>query len=407
MNIDLMRKVDYWCGVPLCFITSIILWVINFIADVDHETTQNPKKILFIELSEMGSAILADPAMRKISRESGGEIFFVIFYNNRHSLQLMATVPQNNIFTIRSDNIINLAIDSFMFLKWCRANSIDTVIDLELFSRFSALLTGLSGAKKKVGFFAFHNEGLYRGFMLTHKVSYNPHIHISKNFLSLVYSAMQNKDELPYAKVHFTDDEIKLAEIKVEEKCSLAVREKIRIILENKKIPSQNFQIILINANGSDLLPQRRWSLENYQQLIINILTHYENNIVLLTGAPSEKKYVQTLSDLVANSRCINFAGKVEFTELPALYSISKIMVTNDSGAAHFASTTSLPTFVLFGPETPALYGALGNFYPITANLACSPCVSAWNHRKTPCSEPRCMSAISVDEVFEKIKSYI
>ena len=42
-------------------------------------------------------------------------------------------------------------------------NGIDTVIDLELFSRFTALLTGLSGADRRVGFHRFHNEGLYRG----------------------------------------------------------------------------------------------------------------------------------------------------------------------------------------------------------------------------------------------------
>jgi ADP-heptose:LPS heptosyltransferase len=78
-------------------------------------------------------------------------------------------------------------------------------------------------------------------------------------------------------------------------------------------------------------------------------------------------------------------------------------MLTNDSGPSHFSSVTGLHTVVLFGPETPALYGSLGKSIPITAQLACSPCVSAANHRKTPCSDNACMRAITVEQVLQKM----
>ena len=78
-------------------------------------------------------------------------------------------------------------------------------------------------------------------------------------------------------------------------------------------------------------------------------------------------------------------------------------MVTNDSGPGHFSSVTDLHTVVLFGPETPALYGSLGKSIPITAQLACSPCVSAANHRKTPCQDNVCMKAISVSHVLDRL----
>ena len=90
--------------------------------------------------------------------------------------------------------------------------------------------------------------------------------------------------------------------------------------------------------------------------------------------------------------------------QLTVLYSIASLMVTNDSGPGHFSSITKLPTFVLFGPETPSLYGSLGNSTPIYAGLACSPCVSAANHRKTPCTDNKCLQAITVDQVFETIQ---
>ena len=82
-------------------------------------------------------------------------------------------------------------------------------------------------------------------------------------------------------------------------------------------------------------------------------------------------------------------------------------MVTNDSGPAHFASVTRMPTIVLFGPETPALYGSLGETYPVYAGLNCSPCVSAWNHRKTPCTDNVCLKAITVDQVFDRVRDLL
>jgi ADP-heptose:LPS heptosyltransferase len=107
---------------------------------------------------------------------------------------------------------------------------------------------------------------------------------------------------------------------------------------------------------------------------------------------------------VVANIKnALNFAGQVSFAELPPLYTLSDVMVTNDSGPGHFSAVTPLRTVVLFGPETPALYGSIGNSIPITANLACSPCVSAANHRKTPCQDNVCMQAITVSQVLDKV----
>jgi ADP-heptose:LPS heptosyltransferase len=111
--------------------------------------------------------------------------------------------------------------------------------------------------------------------------------------------------------------------------------------------------------------------------------------------------------DAAQCQRVINFAGQVKFTELPALYQLADIMVTNDSGPGHFSSITPLATIVLFGPETPALYGSLGNSIPIFAGLACSPCVSAANHRKTPCVDNVCMQAIKVPQVIQAMEKLL
>ena len=96
------------------------------------------------------------------------------------------------------------------FLLWTRRNTIDAAVDLELFSRFSGLLTGLSGAHQRVGFYRFHNEGLYRGDMLTHRVAYNPHIpHSPRSTIALVDALLSvRRPTVPYTKTIIGDDEL-------------------------------------------------------------------------------------------------------------------------------------------------------------------------------------------------------
>lgn len=399
MNVDTMRRIDHHAGVPLTFLLTMAHKCFSFFRPIQKPRARN---VLLIELSEMGSAILVDPAMRKLKANIEGELFFVIFKKNRVSLQLLGTIKEENIFTIDEDGMLPLVLSTLKFLKWCREKKIDSVIDLELFSRFTALLSGLSGAQNRVGFHSFHNEGLYRGDLLSHKVAYNPHQHIAKNFIALVDALLSTQEELPYTKRIISDSETALAKVSVSDDEKAAVYTIIGHHYEG--FDPQKNPIILVNSNASDLLPQRRWDRENYAEVIRKILASNSDAIVLLTGAPAEFAGARQLAMSVDNLRCINFAGAVKFLQLPHLYSISAFMLTNDSGPAHFASITDMHTYVIFGPETPALYGSLGSSTPIFAQMACSPCVSAANHRKTPCSDNQCIQVITPEWVFDTIK---
>jgi ADP-heptose:LPS heptosyltransferase len=398
MKVDTMRHIDYYIGVPLCFLGSTLYHISNWFVRKDKK---KPRSVLFIELSEMGSAILVDPAMRKLQKETGATIHFAIFKKNKPSLDLLGTVKSENIYTIREDSMINLFVDTLKFFFWTRKRKIDAVIDLELYSRFTALLTGFSGAASKVGFHAFFNEGLYRGNFLSHKVAYNPHMHIAKNFIAMVNALCASKDEVPFSKTLISDQEIVLIKATIPD----ARKEELRNIVRDcfSGYDSGKHKIVLINPNASELLIQRRWPQANYISLIKQILDECPHAIILITGDPREREEAQRIKDEVQNGRCVNFAGKVSFAQLPSLYSISEFMVTNDSGPGHFAAITDMPTFVIFGPETPSLYGSLGNSIPIYAGLACSPCVSAANHRKTACKDNICLQVIKPDFVFNAV----
>ena len=172
-------------------------------------------------------------------------------------------------------------------------------------------------------------------------------------------------------------------------------------------LPICKERLILINPNASDLLPQRRWAQQRFSELIVSVHQKYPSDLILITGSPAEFEYVEKVRAVANVKNAINFAGQVSFAELPPLYTLSDVMVTNDSGPGHFSAVTPLRTVVLFGPETPALYGSVGNSIAITANLACSPCVSAANHRKTPCHDNVCMQTITVAQVLEKVSIQI
>jgi ADP-heptose:LPS heptosyltransferase len=126
---------------------------------------------------------------------------------------------------------------------------------------------------------------------------------------------------------------------------------------------------------------------------------------VVISGAPSEQKDAEEVCRKIGSVRAVSFAGKTTLRELLTLYSLADILVTNDSGPGHFSSMTNIQTIILFGPETPKLFGPISpNTHVIWKELACSPCVNVFNHRFSPCKNNVCMKTITVDEVYSAVE---
>src|SRR5262249_56151866 len=107
-------RIDRWAGVPLCALATLLVRL----RDGFRPRTARPaRRVLFVELSEMGTTILAEPAMRKARRELAAETYFVIFARNVASLQLLGTFPPENIFTISDKSLFALAGDTVRFFR--------------------------------------------------------------------------------------------------------------------------------------------------------------------------------------------------------------------------------------------------------------------------------------------------
>jgi ADP-heptose:LPS heptosyltransferase len=160
-------------------------------------------------------------------------------------------------------------------------------------------------------------------------------------------------------------------------------------------------RIIVINPNASQLIPIRRWPLESYADLVEALLSDPENACVL-TGTKAEQADTRFIVERNHSDRIVDLAGQTSVRDLLDLYNVADLLVTNDSGPAQLAALTDVNIMVFFGPETPALYRPLAapdRCHVLYSHYGCSPCVSAFNQRKTECTNNLCLKTISVASV--------
>ncbi len=397
MDVDHIRKIDKWLGIPMCAFFTV-LYKIRTLCKPSLQKPVPPKNILFVELSEMGSAILAYSVLQKTKELfPDSNIYFLIFEENKESVYITEAIPKENVLTIDCSNFSRFVFSTLSVLKKLHKIPVDTYIDMELFSRATSIISYLSGAHNRVGYFKFHMEGLYRGNFLTHRITYNPHQHISYNFYNLVYSLIAPFEEYPKLKKHVEDIPY-VPHIKSTNDAKTNIFSKLQN--ENSEL-TEDSKLIIFNPNAG-ILPIRAWSLKKYSELAKR-LSQLENTFIVIMGVNEACKDAKVIQK-VAPDRIIDLTNKTTLREIIDLFNISNVLVTNDSGPAHFASLTPITNIVFFGPETPKLYGPLGkNSHALYADFSCSPCVSAFNHRKTTCKDNLCVKAIAVDTVYDLV----
>jgi ADP-heptose:LPS heptosyltransferase len=398
MNVSTLRAIDRWGGI---FLTSILSLFRVLTGRPKGELAGPIRNLLFVKLAEQGSTVLACGAMQRAAEMVGREnVYFLVFEENRFIVDVLGLIQPQNVIVIRTGSLLSILFSSVKAIARLRTLRLDAAVDLEFFARGSAVFAYLSGAARRVGFHSYGGDGPYRGNLMTHRLVYNPHLHTSQIF-ELMVGALTQPPEL-FPAFAMTAPPIGHAPIPrfspgVDEVETMKAL--IREATRQDDVPP----IILLNANCSDLLPLRRWDGDNYVSLARRLLARYPSLWIAFTGAPAEQAPVERLVRQVGSDRCLSFAGRTTLRELLTLYSQAQVLVTNDSGPAHFAALTPVDVITLFGPETPRLFAAPSKrSHVIWAETVCSPCVNAYNNRLLTCENNLCMQHISVDEVFEK-----
>jgi len=397
MRVNSMRLLDRWVGSSI----SAVLTVVRKLADIFRvEPVGPPRRILFVKLVEQGATVIAEPALRRAVEMVGREnVFMAVFTQNRFILDILDVIPRENVITIRSTNLAVCCLDTIRAIWRMRRERIDAAVDFEFFSRYSGALTYLSGAKRRIGLHSFAGEAGYRGDLMTHRVGYNLTLHASETYLALVEALALPPEQLPTMDFQLAKDQPPPV-FRAEADQVREVEALLRQILGHESTPP----LILLNANSGDLLPLRRWSLERYVELAQRLLQKYPEVMVAFTGSPDEQAEAERLTALIDSDRCVSLGGRTTLHQLLIVYGLSEILVTNDSGPAHYAVMTPIDVVTLFGPETPAIFGSKSpRSHILWAGLPCSPCVNAFNQRVTTCTNNLCMQKISVDEVFATV----
>ncbi len=123
-------------------------------------------------------------------------------------------------------------------------------------------------------------------------------------------------------------------------------------------------RLVLLNPNAGDLLPLRMWSPGNYAALAERLLGAYPDIWIGFTGSGEEAGRVAEIAATVGSARCVGLAGRTTLRQLLVVFGLAEVLVTNDSGPAHFAALTPIDVISLFGPETPLLFAAEGPAQP-------------------------------------------
>src|SRR5262245_36380883 len=141
MEPNAMRWVDFWVGIPLCFVLTLVARVQRAIGFGRPRPADRPKRVLFIQLAEMGTMVVAYPALRKAHELfPDATLHFLCFRQVRSSVEMLDLIKPDDIITIDSSSLVALVRDTLRFCWVARRRGIDTVVNLETFVRYSTLL---------------------------------------------------------------------------------------------------------------------------------------------------------------------------------------------------------------------------------------------------------------------------
>ena len=409
MKISTQRLIDRWFGQVLCAALSLWWRLMRLGASSQAPDASRPPRVLVILLSEMGSVVLAGPMFDALKqRHPGIELHVLQLKKNQSVMKLLDFVPAAHLHAV-DDSSLSALLASLVRTTWqLRRLRFDGVIDCELFSRISAILAYLSGARVRVGFTPHTQEGLYRGSFMNAAVPYNPYLHISQQFLVLAKTlartlplspmALNAPGQQPHNKFSAPPRPQHLPALAVDAQALEHFQARLH---HDFAVLRDTPPLVLLYVSGG-ALPIRAWPEDNYVALARALLA--EGHAVGVIGLPEDKPQAQRVLAQCQHSHCIDLTGYTRnLQELLMLFHCARLLITNDGGPGHFASLTPIDCIAFFGPETSRLYGPINpRFTVLESGVACSPCLTAYNHRDSFCDgDNHCLKSIGVPQVLQ------
>ncbi len=388
-------RIDRWVGTAIC---ALLLLVKKFSRRPKTRAGEEVRTILLLKLWGMGSIVLASPLLARL-REQHPEarIDFVTLRENEPILDLYPELDRK--LTIDLKRGIPVFLVGTLRAIWrIRRERYDLLLDLEFFTRFSAIFSFLVRPRRSHGFSA---KGKWRGQLHDVEVPFNAYNHVSLNFLDLFRG-----DPMSPVDASVIESATALAPIRAPS----GSWEGCRQLLVDHPAWREGAPLVVVNPNAGDMALERRWPLEQVAELLRGLCSQRSINVAV-TGSDSEREYVTAVLEASGSAeRIIDLSGRIGIHQLVALLEHTSVCVTNDSGPLHIASAVGTSTVALFGPETPTLYGPLRSRADQRhavhyLKLACSPCMFVHDNKVLSCwfAQAKCMTGITPARVLASV----
>jgi ADP-heptose:LPS heptosyltransferase len=402
LEVKLMRKVDGIVGNAICSVLAAGKKLTRPFA----QPVTTYRKICVMKFFGMGSIVVATPSLRAIRDQfPGAEIHFVTFKQNKELLEILNLTDHHH-FVDNSSPQAFIA-STLKVANDLRKAGIDLVIDLEFYAKFPLVLSSLGNIPKKAGFYL--NPEPWRRELLDVPGWYNHYFHTKDIFLSLVY--LLAKDDIYY--LDFANFSAKYGYPRVTPADSTVATVRTKLAAHGA---GKSGRIFVINPNTSpDLAPEaRKWPAERYGELARKLLAEYPDAHVAFIGTKGEAPYVSAVKDTTGDPRAFSIAGELNLKELIALFSITDLLVSNDSGPMHLACLTDTPVVGLFFANTPTLFAPIGSkTAAVSPPLYSMPLFTVYNGkdivvgRGAETIKNTAACAVTVAEVFDRTRPLI
>ncbi|MCU7818817.1 MAG: lipopolysaccharide heptosyltransferase II [gamma proteobacterium symbiont of Lucinoma myriamae] len=156
-------------------------------------------------------------------------------------------------------------------------------------------------------------------------------------------------------------------------------------------------QPVLALCPGAEYGPAKQWPARHYAALAKEKLS--QGWLVWIFGSQKDHAMGEEITQLL-DQQAVNLCGQTQLAEAIDLMSVSKTVVSNDSGLMHMGAALGVPIVGVYGSSDPGFTPPLGNSSAmVSLNLDCSPCFK----RVCPLGHTNCLENLTPEMVIDAL----
>ena len=336
--------------------------------------------ILFIRLRSLGDTVLSTPlyaalkAWRPDLRLSAlvEEPFDEALYRNP---DLESVFP----LQVRGTRQRSTTRARWQTLRQIRRKRFDCCIDLHG-GTTSAWLTGMSGARYRIGLHRYRNSFCYNVRTRLPSPPSGVRWHSARFQLEWLYRLGLEEGPAPPARL-LSDP---------------GLRSVLEARLRNAGLPASRPLCVI---QPSSRFHTKEWTDAGFAE-ISDTLQNEHGYVTLLVGTEEEEPKIRRVAGL-CRTRPASIWG-LSISELTWVLDQASLFVGNDSGPTHMAAALGVPVLVLFGSSDSNLWHPWQAIHEIVQNpFDCNPCPG---YRCHVYGEPRCILSVTPQQVKEALQ---